>query len=116
MSNFKKAKKIVLIILIAPLLIALFGYVVMLLWNWLIPDLFNGPVIDFWQTLGLLLLSKILFGGFKGGGGYKRKGRHQKGWWNDMTPEEKQALKERWAKKWSCDYREGNSDTSRTGQ
>jgi len=49
---------------------AMFGftYVVMLLWNWLVPELFNGPVVGYWQTLGLLLLSKILFSGIGGKG------------------------------------------------
>lgn len=43
--------------------IAGFGFVVMWLWNWLVPELFNGPVIGYWQTVGLLILSKILFSG-----------------------------------------------------
>lgn len=43
--------------------LALFTYVVMLLWNWLVPELFSGPVLDYWQTLGILILSKILFTG-----------------------------------------------------
>jgi hypothetical protein len=45
---------------------ALFTYVVMLLWNWLIPELFTGPVLTYWQTLGILVLSKILFTGLGG--------------------------------------------------
>lgn len=44
-------------------LLALFTYVVMLLWNWLVPELFNGPLLNYWQTLGILVLSKILFTG-----------------------------------------------------
>ena len=43
--------------------LALFTYVVMLLWNWLVPELFSGPVLTYWQTLGILVLSKILFTG-----------------------------------------------------
>lgn len=35
-----------------------------LLWNWLVPAIFNGPVITFWQAVGILILSKILFSGF----------------------------------------------------
>jgi hypothetical protein len=37
--------------------------VTMKLWNWLIPSLFHGPVLTFWQTAGLFLLSKILLTG-----------------------------------------------------
>jgi hypothetical protein len=47
----------------------LFGEVVRLLWNWLLPPLFGLPAITFWQALGLLLLARILFGGFGGRGG-----------------------------------------------
>ena len=47
------------------------------LWNWLMPDLFRLPTIGLAQTLGLLMLSRILFGGFRGGrpGGWARKRR-----------------------------------------
>jgi len=38
-------------------------FVTMSLWNWLVPELFNGPVIGYWQTAGLFILSKILFAG-----------------------------------------------------
>ncbi len=50
---------------------------VMALWNWLIPDLFNGPVLTYWQTAGLFLLSKILLTGVAPGGGQKN---HKKDW------------------------------------
>ena len=43
--------------------LALFTYVVMLLWNWLVPELFHGPLLTYWQTLGILVLSKILLTG-----------------------------------------------------
>lgn len=46
---------------------------VMALWNWLIPDLFNGPVINYWQTAGLFLLSKILLTGISPHGESKKK-------------------------------------------
>jgi hypothetical protein len=39
----------------------LLGYPVMLLWNWLIPEIFGLPIINFWQAIGLNLLSTILF-------------------------------------------------------
>jgi len=42
-------------------------YVVMCLWNSLIPTLFHGPVLTFWQTAGLFLLSKILLTGIAPG-------------------------------------------------
>ena len=48
-----------------------FTFVVMWLWNWLVPEVFNGPILSYWQTLGLLVLSKILFSGMGGGKGEK---------------------------------------------
>ena len=48
--------------------LALFTYVVLLLWNWLVPELFNGPELNYWQTLGIMVLSKILFTGVIGHG------------------------------------------------
>jgi len=38
--------------------------VVMHLWNWLLPALFGWRQVTFWQALGLVLLCRILFGGF----------------------------------------------------
>jgi hypothetical protein len=41
---------------------------VMFLWNWLIPQLFKGPAIRYKHAIGLMLLSFLLFGGFRGRG------------------------------------------------
>jgi len=48
-----------------PSIFALCGLVTMWLWNALMPVIFGLPAIGFWQALGLLALSHILF---KGGG------------------------------------------------
>ena len=56
-------------------LIFLFGWVVMLLWNWLMPEIFGLTQISYWQAWGLLVLSSILFKSFPSGsneGGGKR--------------------------------------------
>ena len=68
--------------------IFIFGSVVMLLWNNLLPIVFGFKVITFWQAIGLLVLAKILFGGFKGRGGHWG-GRHK------MREEWKKKLEER---------------------
>jgi len=46
---------------ILMLAVILFGYPTMLLWNWLMPHLFNLPYITFWQACGVNLLASILF-------------------------------------------------------
>ena len=51
----------------------LFGFVIMWLWNWLMPELFDLPSLTYWQAVGLFILSKILLGGFGGGGSSKNK-------------------------------------------
>jgi len=83
------------IALMAAGALALFSYVVMLLWNWLVPQIFGWRHITYWQALGLLVLSKILFGGFRGGrhghgGKWPRKMRER---WEQMTPEEREKLR-----------------------
>lgn len=52
--------------------------VTMSLWNWLVPELFKGPELTFWQTAGLFLLSKILLTGVAPGGRHHHPARHWK--------------------------------------
>ena len=42
-----------------------FGWIVMLLWNWLMPSLFGLASISYWQGFGIVVLAKILFGGIR---------------------------------------------------
>lgn len=82
---------------------ACFGYIVMLLWNWLMPSIFSMGQINFWQAVGLLFLCKILFGGTgiaqhcHGKHGHcgcnndKNKLREK---WENMTPEERKKVME----------------------
>jgi len=79
----------------AVLFVTVFSFVVLRLWNWLMPAVFGWHVITFWQAVGLLVLSKILFGGFHG-----RPGRHMY-WrqrmierWEKMTPEEREKFRQ----------------------
>jgi hypothetical protein len=73
------------------LLITAVTFVVMGLWNWLTPAVFGWRAITFWQALGILILSKILFGGFRGRPGLNREWRHRMmERWAKMTPEERE--------------------------
>ena len=64
-------------------------------------------MVTYWQAIGLLILGKILFGGFgphrRGGGPWGRQGGPGGGnpWgrWHNMTPEERTKYKEDW-KNW----------------
>jgi len=85
--------KVLLIVLMAA---TVFSFVVMWLWNWLMPVLFGLHAISFWQALGILVLSKILFGGFHGRHGFKGDWRARLiRRWEDMTPEEREKFRSR---------------------
>ena len=77
----------------------IFGSAVMLLWNNLLPALFGISTITFWQAIGILVLSKILFGGFSGGHRHHRCHSHGHDFhrkWMHLTPEEREKMKSEW--------------------
>ncbi|MBN2737080.1 MAG: hypothetical protein JXR70_08880 [Spirochaetales bacterium] len=82
MHQFKEwsvGKKITLVImglLIFAVITFLFGFLVMLLWNWLMPDIFSLPIISYWQAWGLVILAHILF---KGGYSHHKPWEHHIG-------------------------------------
>jgi hypothetical protein len=81
--------------LFALIFVIVFSVVVMRLWNWLIPPVFGWHVINFWQAVGLFVLSKILFGGFHGRSGrnvYWRRRMIER--WEQMTPEEREKFRQ----------------------
>ncbi len=81
----------------AVVFLVLFSYFVMSLWNWLMPALFSVHVITFWQAVGILVLSKLLFGGPRFFGGRRdwnwRRRMFER--WDKMTPEEREQFRER---------------------
>jgi hypothetical protein len=70
MRIIKIILKVILVLFISTVLI-------MLLWNWLIPDIFKGPQITLIQAAGLLLLSKLMFSGIGRGFG-RHPGGHRR--------------------------------------
>jgi hypothetical protein len=112
----KRGKWILKALVAGFVFILVAGTVVMLLWNWLVPSLFNGPAISFLQALGLLLLSKILFSGWGGhrwrhaGGPPWRQRLHEK--WSSMTPEERERFKSRMREKWCQHPSEGRDQNA----
>jgi hypothetical protein len=83
---------------------ALFGLLVMVLWNAIVPEVFKGPALTFWQALGLLVLSHLLLRGWAPWR-YGNEWRHER--WRRkfaeklaaMTPEEREKFKEEWRKR-----------------
>ena len=88
---------IVRVLLFAVIAIVVFGQAVLHLWNWLMPSLFGLHTITYWQALGLLALSWLLFGGLRGFHGPHRGREHwrrrMRERWEQMTPEEQEKFK-----------------------
>ena len=83
--------KLAMIAPIALAALALFVFLLMSLWNWLVPAVFGGHTITYWQALGIFVLSKLLFGGFHGRPGHRRRWRaRMRARWEKMTPEERE--------------------------
>jgi hypothetical protein len=91
-NRFLKGIKIVLFVVVASFVL---GFIVKNLWNILMPPIFGWHTITFWQGIGLLVLSKILFGGFHrhGHGGGNQWRRHMKDRWESMTPEDREKFR-----------------------
>ena len=72
-----KGVKIFFYILLGIGIFLLVGYAFMLLWNWLMPELFGLPTVGYWKAFGILVLAKFLFGfgGHGSGGGKKKSGK-----------------------------------------
>ena len=100
------------LIFVAPpailLFIALGGWIVMLLWNWLVPAIIGWRVITFWQALGLLLLCRILFGRWGGGGSRGGMGDRMSTRWQGMSPEEREQFRRRMRER--CGFQEPAAD------
>jgi hypothetical protein len=95
-SRFSKA---ILIAICIAAVIGVAGMVEMSLWNWLIPALFGGPSLHFWQAIGLLVLTRILVGRVGRGPahwGWRGRMRHD---WQRMTPEERAKLRETYSRR-----------------
>lgn len=98
-SNPNRRKKGFFIFLLILAGISALTGVVMFLWNTILPDLIHVNQISYWHALGLLMLCKILFGGFRFGGGYRGHNRW-KNKFSNMSPEEKEAFKEKMKERW----------------
>jgi hypothetical protein len=85
MMSGRRARKLLMLLPIGILAISIFGFGVMSLWNWLVPALFGGKLITFWQALGMLVLSRILVGGVS-----RPRVVHK---WEQLTPEEREKFR-----------------------
>jgi len=89
-------KFFVVALVFAIIVFAGFTPAVQHLWNWLMPTVFGLHMITYWQALGLLGLSWLLFGGPRmlpgqGRGGHWRHRMRER--WEQMTPEEREKFR-----------------------
>jgi hypothetical protein len=91
-NRVQKAVKIAMVAVVATVVL---GFAVKFLWNALVPPIFGWHTITWLQAVGLLVLSKILFGGFHrhGGGGRNHWKQRMKERWEHMTPEEREKFR-----------------------
>ena len=94
-ENWNRKKPFLFILI--PIGIGLLVWVVMFLWNAILPDVIGVSTISYWQALGIFVLSKILFGGFKGGpskrGRFRNKPTDK---FMEMTDDQKASFKSEW--------------------
>lgn len=65
-------------VILAVFLAFIFGYFVMLLWNWIMPAIFGLPGIDYWMAFGIIILARLIFGGLGNGHRDSKKDSHHK--------------------------------------
>ncbi|MGE9311992.1 hypothetical protein ACLOAU_10110 [Niabella sp. CJ426] len=91
---------VILMILCGVAAVFLFSAIVMLLWNAVLPDVLPVKPVSYWQAMGILVLSKILFSGF-GGKGHKKFGSRGelRDKYRNMSEEDRQKFKEAWKRR-----------------
>ncbi|WP_292008398.1 hypothetical protein [Chryseobacterium sp.] len=114
--NTKHKKRWGLLILCPPLIFLAVTGVVMWLWNTLLPEIIGVKEINYWQAMGILVLSKILFGGFHGkfgrnncGGGFRERKQMMEKMGN-FSSEEREKFREMWKQKCSGSFFQKNNE------
>ena len=90
--------KILFFILVALTMLSVVGLIVMWLWNTILVDVIGVKPLNFWKAVGLLVLARILFGGFRSRN-WKSRHRRRKKWkekWMNMNDEERKEFKAKW--------------------
>ena len=100
----------------------LFTWLIMLLWNGILPGVITGvKSISFFQAMGILVLSKILFGfnsGWGGGSRYRMRKQEMEEKLKNMTPEEREQFKAEWRNRcggrWSSRFEKTETQSTTT--
>ena len=93
--RFFSVRKVVGMLVLGTMFVVGIGFGVMLLWNGLLPGIFGLKAITYWQAMGLLLLARILFGGFHHRhGSHLQHRRRMLQRWDRMSPEEREKFRQ----------------------
>lgn len=94
-------KKAVSFLFISAAIVLLMAAAVQLLWNGILPQVMAVQPLNYGQALGLLVLCRLLFGGFGWGrpwyGGHPRRGFREK--WMQMDETQRAQFKEAWKRR-----------------
>ncbi len=93
--------------------------IVMTLWNAILPEVTSVKAISFSQALGILVLTRLLFGrivpgGWRGRGDRDQWKRNMQQKWANMSPEERVKFKDQWRNRKSC-RPDANPETGQAG-
>lgn len=111
--NNRYKKSWTLLILCPPLIFLAVALIVMWLWNCILPEVIGVKAINYWQAMGILVLSKILFGGFHFGKGMKDfKERKMREKMMNLSPEEREKFKEVWRNRCESGFFNRNKRTN----
>lgn len=111
--NHKGKKSWIFLILCPPLIFLGVTWIVMSLWNCLLPEILGAKSITYWQAMGILILCKILFGGFQIGKGMKDfKERKMREKMMNLSPEEREKFKEVWRNRCESGFFNRNRKTN----
>jgi len=99
--RFPRVVKVMMIAILCAAVLFGLGFAVQALWNWLVPMIFGLRTLTYWQAVGVIVLSKLLFGGFgasRGAGGRMRQRMRDR--WESMTPEQRETFRQAWRERW----------------
>lgn len=111
--------RFIFIPIIGAAFLALITFVVMSLWNNILPTVIHVEPITFWQAAGIFILCKILFGFGKMGGHDRKKMLFKKRMaerFKNMDPEERARFEERFGKRPFDRFRHFGNDKTNSGE
>jgi hypothetical protein len=100
-NTIKNRKRFFFFPIVAIAFVFAGGYLVMQLWNYILPGTIAGVgELTYFKAIGLLILSKLLFGGFRGKPHGKCSHHEHHDYWKEkmmnVTDEDKEKFKAGW--------------------